>query len=375
MIVNGKIRVLHLLPSVQGYGAERQIVELLKSLECDEIEPVLATIYDPPTDVRGGLPFRVVSASRRSRRDFAFIGRLIGAIRAVKPDIVHTHTHVGKYWGRMACVVAGVHRIVHTEHNPCDTRRNHVERIADALLHRATSRVITFFAEQGQRLSENEGLPAAKVVVIPNGLHLPDERAGDRVAARAVMGLRDGDFGIILIGRMEFQKNQLLALRAMAAFSDDVRNSCVLSFAGGGRDEETLRGLCRALNIEERVRFLGYRNDVPSLLAGADLVLMTSFFEGMPLALIEAMIAGVPIASTPWIGSADMLGNGRFGFLTSGYAPENVAACIEDVFHHAAVRKEVARRAQHHVYEEYGISRMIDAHRRLYLDLCRERAS
>lgn len=373
--MNGKIRVLHMLPSVQGYGAERQIMELLGSLGCADIEPALATIYDPPAEIRRRLPYHIVSASRRGRLDIAFIGRLIGAIRAVRPDIVHTHTHVGKYWGRLASVIAGVPRIVHTEHNPCDWRRNVVERFADTLLHRATSRVITFFAEQGQRLSESEGLPPGKVVVIPNGLHLPQRRPGDREAARAAMGLRENDFGIMLVGRMEFQKNQMLALRAIAALPEDARARCVLAFAGGGRDEEALRESCAALNIAEHVRFLGYRNDVPALLAGADVVLMTSWFEGMPLALIEAMIAGVPIISTPWIGSCDMLGNGRYGFLTAGYEPQAVSASIVDVMEHPAVRSEVARRAQAYVYQQYGIERMIDAHRKLYLDLGREPAS
>jgi glycosyltransferase involved in cell wall biosynthesis len=373
--VNGKIRVLHMLPSVHGYGAERQIIELLKSLECDDVEPVLATIYDPPPEIRRALPFQVVSASRKNRRDVAFLVRLIREIRQIRPDIVHTHTHVGKYWGRLASWAARVPRIVHTEHNPCDTRRNAVERMADFLLHRATSRVITFFAEQSEVLRANEGLPPAKVVVIPNGLHLPKEREGDRAAARRVMGLREHDFGIMLIGRMEFQKNQMLALRALAALPTEVRNTCVLAFAGSGCDEEILRGLARALQIEERVRFLGYRSDVPALLAGIDLVLMTSWFEGMPLALIEAMIAGVPIVSTPWIGSTDMLGNGRYGFLTAGYEPETVAASIVDVLTHSAVRHEVARRARQYVYEQYGITRMIEAHRRLYVELCAERVS
>ncbi len=375
MSVAAKVRVLHILPSVQGYGAERQIIELLKSLESDEVEPVLATIYEPPAGVRESLPFRVVSAARNGRRDVAFLGRLISAIRSVEPHIVHTHTHVGKYWGRLASVAAGVPCIVHTEHNPCDTRRNAVERIADRLLHRATSRVITFFAEQGECLSQFERLPPGKVVVIPNGLHLPADGVGNRAGAREIMGLRDRDFGIMLVGRMEFQKNQMLALRALAALPEALRNVCVLSFAGGGRDETVLRGLARALDIEQRVRFLGYRNDVPALLAGADLMLMTSWFEGMPLALIEAMIAGVPILSTPWTGSADMLGNGRYGVLTCGYDPETVARSIADILEHPAMRQELSRRARAYVYEQFGIGRMIDAHRKLYVQLSAERAS
>lgn len=378
MNVDGRVRVLHILPSVQGYGAERQVIELLKLLCSKDIEPVLATIYEPPAGAREELPFNVVSAGRNGRRDVAFLGRLIDAIRAVQPHIVHTHTHVGKYWGRFAALAARVPRIVHTEHNPCDTRRTVVERLADVLLHRVTSRVITFFPEQGELLSRNEHLPAGKVGVIPNGLHLPEKESGpleQRAAARAVMGIGAGAFAIMLVGRMEFQKNHVLALRAMAALPETVRDSCVLVLAGGGREEETLRSLARALNIAEQVRFLGYRNDVPALLPGVDLILMTSWFEGMPLALIEAMIAGVPILTTPWIGSAHMLGNGRYGLFADGYEPAGVAASILDAIAHPRMRKELARRARDYVYDQYGIDRMADAHKRLYLQLMRETAA
>lgn len=372
------VRVLHILPSVQGYGAERQIMELLKLLRCEQIDPALATVYEPRPEALESLPFRVFSAARKGRGDLGFFRRLIHVIRSAAPQIVHTHTHVGKYWGRMAALAAGVPHIVHTEHNPCDTRRNGAERIADAVLHRATSRVITFFPEQGEILSQNEHLPADKVAVIPNGLHLPPEcqiSGAARDEAREVLGLHRGQIAIMLVGRMEFQKNHALALHAIAALPQQLRSLCVLAFAGGGRDEEMLRGLARALSIEEQVRFLGYRSDVPKLLQGSDLVLMTSWFEGMPLALIEAMIAGVPIVSTPWTGSANMLGNGRFGFITEGYEPVHVAASIVFAMAHGAMRGDLARRAREHVYRQYGIARMIDAHRSLYLEIVRERAA
>ena len=378
-MTSGKVRVLHVLPSVQGYGAERQIIELLKSLSCDDIAPVLATIYDPPADTGASLPFPIFSAGRGGRRDIGFFGRLIDVMRSVSPQIVHTHTHVGKYWGRAAALAARVPHIVHTEHNPCDTRRTALERLADALLHRVTSRIITFFPEQGELLSRNEHLPALKLAIIPNGLELPEVRdapaESERAWARETLGLQAAQFGIMLIGRMELQKNQVLALRAVAALPEAVRDNCVLIFAGAGRDEPILRGLARALAIEEHVRFLGYRGDVPKLLAGADLVLMTSWFEGMPLALIEAMIGGVPIASTPWIGSANMLGNGRYGLLTEGYEPADVAASLIYAITHPALRFEMARRAREYVYRQYGIARMIETHKTLYLQLAARRAS
>ncbi|HEV7180701.1 MAG TPA: glycosyltransferase [Candidatus Baltobacteraceae bacterium] len=360
--------MLHILPSIRGYGAERQIVELLTRLSSAEIDAALLTIYAPPEQACDAFAFPVFHAGRKNRRDFLFIGRLVGEIRRFKPDIVHTHTHVGRYWGRFAALLAGA-RIVHTEHNPCDFRRTRLERVADWLLHRVTAKVVTFFPEQGRSLSDFDHFPFEKLAIIPNGLALPDSRSANRTESRKLLAVPDDRFAIMVIGRMEYQKNHILALRAVAALPDEVRNAIVIYFAGSGEDETLLRGLARALDLDGAVRFLGYRSDVPKLLDGADLLLMTSWFEGMPLTLLEAMIAGVPIVSTPWTGARNMLGDGRFGFLTADYDASRVAAAIERALKHPMARRAVAEHAQEHIYAEYGIGRMVDAHRKLYLQV------
>jgi glycosyltransferase involved in cell wall biosynthesis len=367
--VSDKIRVLHILPSVSGYGAERLTVELLRYLPSAQLEVSLLTIYETPQEVREALPFRVVDAGRKNRRDRFFLGKLIREIRRCRPDVVHTHTHAGKYWGRVAAVLAGAKRIVHTEHNPCDFRRTPLERIADWALHRATSRVITFFREQGAALIRFESLPGQKLVLIPNGLPLTTA-CEDRAAARAGLEVQPDEFAILMVGRMEYQKNHILALRAFAAISEEIRARTLLLFIGSGREEIVLRGLSHALHIADRVRFLGYRSDAPSLLAGADLALMTSWFEGMPLVLLEAMIARVPIVTTPWLGARNMLADGRFGFLAPGFEPTQVSAEIERALRHPRMRGEIAERAQRHVYGTYDIRRMAEAHHQMYLQLC-----
>jgi glycosyltransferase involved in cell wall biosynthesis len=363
------VRVLHISPSVRGYGAERLVIELLTHLPDGKVDAALLTIYEPPAHVRDALPFPVFHAGRKSRKDrFFFLWNLIREIRRYRPDIVHTHTHVGKYWGRLAALAAGSRCVVHTEHNPCDFRRTPVERVADWLLHRRTSRVVTFFKEQGQRMSSFERLPMRKVALIPNGLALSGP-VENRLRARQRLGIALDEFAILVVGRMEYQKNHILALRAFSALYKQTREKAVLLFAGAGENEVMLRGLARALDIDDRVRFLGYRSDLQTLLPGADLVLMTSWFEGMPLALLEAMTAGVPIVSTPWLGAREMLGDGRFGFLAADFEPFRVAAQIERAIAHPRMRRSIAERAARHVKEAYQVERMVDAHRELYLQL------
>lgn len=368
------LRVLHILPSIRGYGAERQIIELLPLLQAPELTTGLLTIYEPDPEERARLGFPVLSAGRRSRRDYFFLPRLVTAIRQFAPDVVHTHTHVGKYWGRVAAILAGVKAIVHTEHNPCDPRRNAFERIADRLLHRATSCTVTFFSEQRLFLAQYERAPIEKITVIPNGINMPDSPL-NRDQARAALGAGANEFAIVVVGRMEFQKNHRLALETLAALHEETRRGVVLHFLGTGVEEPFLRGRARSLDIESHVRFHGFRNDVRTVLQGADLLLMTSWFEGMPLTLVEAMIAGVPIVTTPWTGARSMLGDGLYGFMATGWEAETVASELERAVALPGARAAIAARAREYVRRQYGLDRMAVAHRNLYTTLTRGSAA
>lgn len=367
--MSSDVRVLHILPSVQGYGAERLVVELVKHLQPRGIEAALLTIYKPQAESGDGLPFRHLSAGRRDRKDRTFLWRLVQQIRSFRPQIVHTHTHVGKYWGRLAAIFAGVSCIVHTEHNPCDLRRSSMETMFDRLLQPATSRFITFFEEQSQHLSRFEHIPSNKLIVIPNGLTPPDEADGDRAKIRERLGIGPDQLAIIVVGRMEYQKNHELALRAFAELEPEVKAKALLFLAGSGKNEPELRELAAVLRIDHCVRFLGYRSDVPELLRGVDLLLMTSRFEGMPLALVEAMLAKVPVVTTPWLGARNMLGNGEFGFIARDFSGAGVAEQIQFAAKHPELCNSVAVRASDHARKAYDIARMADSHRRLYVQL------
>ena len=369
MISSNPLRVLHILPSMQGYGAERQIMQLLPHLQTPEIVAGLLTVYAPSEEQRCGADFPVTDAARNGRRDFTFIGRLVEKICSFRPDVVHTHTHVGKYWGRFAAVAAGVRAIVHTEHNPCDPRRSVLDRLADRVLNPHTERCITFFPEQCEMLVRTDGVNPRKIAIIPNGLPFDMLPRVDRDAARRLLDIPSDRFAIILVGRMEYQKNHELALRALAALSAGERSGIMLFFAGSGLLEVELRTLAEALNVAGHVRFLGYRSDVPELLAASDLLLMTSHFEGMPLALLEGMHMGVPILTTPWLGACSMLGAGAYGRIAAGWEPAAVARAIVQASSEKQATRALAERAQEYVAAEFSLAKMVESHRQLYLEL------
>jgi glycosyltransferase involved in cell wall biosynthesis len=347
-------------------------LNLLPLLGNEQVDVGALAVYSSPLsdEERCRLKVPSIDVGRRSRKDYTFVLRLVREIRRFKPDIVHTHTHVGKYWGGLAAKAAGVRRIVHTEHNPCDPRRNVLERVVDRVLHAVTDRVVTFLSEQRQVLSRVDGVALEKIAIIPNGLAASEFVTNtDCSAVRLSLGVREDEFAVLLIGRLEHQKNQQLALRSLKEVNASLRRRIRLFLLGTGSCEAALRSLTAELHLEENVAFLGYRKDVSSLLSCSDLLLMTSLFEGMPLALIEGMLARVPILSTPWIGARGMLGNGRYGFISPDFEPRTLAVEMERALCYEGGRAAVARRAHERARSEFDIRRMADAYRALYLDI------
>lgn len=367
------VRVLHVLPALSGYGAERQVANLLPLLQSPDLTAGVLTIYRRPETGTQSAQYPVLDCGRAKRSDYLFLHRLVARMREFKPDIVHAHTHAGKYWARAAAVLAGVPALVYTEHNPCDPRRSKAERLIDPMLHRLTHRIITFFGEQRRALSVRDRVPIEKIVTIPNGLFLKSGNA-PATGLRERLHMRNDRYAVLLAGRLEFQKNQQLALRALAGSEPAIKERTHLYFAGGGSDEEPLRRLAADLGIDERVSFLGYRNDIDDFMAAADALLMTSHFEGMPLTLIEAMLAGTAIVSTPWTGVREMLDDGRMGFITAGWEPAEVADTLSRALLAHGERSAMVGRARAYVEENYSIGRMAQRHRSLYGELAGARA-
>jgi glycosyltransferase involved in cell wall biosynthesis len=363
------MRVLHVISELTGGGAERLVAQLVPKIQDAGMKCAVMSVYPsavPPEIASQDID--VMQISRKGRFDPGFFPRMIGAMKSWKPDVVHTHLHTGNYWGRAAAIAAGVETIVRTEHSPCDpSTRVPGSGIADRVLNNASGAVITFLEEQGRFLARYEGLDFSKIAIIPNGIvHGPVPTAASISEGRTRLGTEAGVFAIVQLGNLLKVKNQRLALQAVAAIDPALRHRVRLFFVGEGADRPALSELVRELHLEEHVKFLGYRNDVASLLPGANLAIMPSLKEGMPLALLEAMSAGVPVLTTPWIGARDLLQSGTCGIVAEDWKPATLARGVETVMTDYVEARAIAQRAQTFVRREYDIALTTQRHCDLY---------
>jgi glycosyltransferase involved in cell wall biosynthesis len=207
-----------------------------------------------------------------------------------------------------------------------------------------------------------------RIAVIPNGARPAAARAS-RADLRRELGIPADAFAIYSIGRLTEQKNHAALIagldRAVRAGGDDL----FLVIAGTGALEPALRAQVAALGLSERVRFLGFRSDATQLFAAMDLFALPSIWEGMPLALGEAMLAGLAPLLTPWEDHDDFVRDGETGYVATGFDAVALGAALARVRAAGDDRSALAARAQNKARELFDPVAMVEAHAQLYRDL------
>jgi len=272
-----------------------------------------------------------------------------------RPDALVAHGFSDHIWGRFAGLLAGVPHLVHVEHN---TRERYTawRRLQTRWLARRTDLFIG--VSEGVRQSLlSLGMPAAATIAISNGTRLePFAGAGDRP-----YGGRRPD--ILMAARFARQKDHATLLQALALLrADGLRPRLALAGSGSSRHLRKARRLCTSLGLDDQVDFLGQRPDVPELLMATQICVLSSHYEGMPLALVEAMAAGCVAVGSAVPGIREMLTDGVDGRLFEHQSPAALAAVLRDLLTHPQESAALAERGREVALRQYSLQRMLAAY-------------
>src|SRR6202051_2490905 len=193
-------RVVQLVPDLVGGGAETVVRALCAGLNGHGVEATAVSIYPSRLDDRAGgeLGVPLVEIGRRGRRDFGYFPRLVRALRALEPDVVHAHLHTGQYAGRIASFLAGIPAIVFTVHG--EEPKSALRHILDQALDARTARFVVFTEAQREELSHERQIGIERIEVIPNGVRA-SESAMSRDQVRDALGIPRGAFALYSAGR------------------------------------------------------------------------------------------------------------------------------------------------------------------------------
>jgi len=364
MRLNMGLRVVQLVPDLVGGGAETVVRALCSGLEGHGVEATAVSIYPSRLDARLGVEIGVpiVEIGRRHRSDLSYFPRLVRALRALAPDVVHAHLHTGQYAGRIAALLAGAPAIVFTVHG--EEPKSALRHILDQALDARTARFVVFTATQRDELSRERQIAPERIEVIPNGVHVSDAgMSGDHI--RDSLGIPRDAFVLYSAGRFREEKNHRLAVAALAQLGPDVH----LALAGDGPLEAQLHSDVAELGLGARVHFLGFRTDAAALGCAFDLFVLPSRRERMPVAVAEAMLAGLAVVTTPWPGVGDVLRGSACTFVAQSFEPAAFAAAIESARRALETAPRIAHDARAFAEEHFGVETMVRRHAALYRSL------
>ncbi len=303
----------------------------------------------------------------RPGRDVLALAALIRIFRRDRPHIVHSHTAKAGALARTAAVIARVPIRIHTFHghvlgghyfSPLRTRFFiRLER----QLARITHRIVAISPAQRDELTDVLGVaPRRAFCVIPLGLELRRFRSiepGGKASAKEALGLPSSCVLVTAVGRMVPIKRHDLLIRAFADLTRSGEKDWRLAFTGGGPEEARLKVLAARLAVADRIKWLGWREDVAPVLQASDALIQTSDDEGTPVSVIEAVVAGIPVVATRVGGLEDMLGDVQEARLVERGDVEGVTRAIRELRAEACVVSDATRDA---FVARYSAERLAD---------------
>ncbi|MCP3917118.1 MAG: glycosyltransferase family 4 protein [bacterium] len=365
------MRVLHVMEATIG-GTRRHIVDVARGQlrEGVSVHLAVSTLRDPgfPADLEAleaeGVHVERIPMVRavRPATDWRHYRRLVHLIRELRPDIVHTHSSKAGVLGRRASIAAGIGARVHTPHTFAflfealfGRVKRGVYRELERHLARRTERLIAVSETEAESFRASGVVAAERVRVVPNAIDA-SRFQGAAPIELAELGLDPARPTTAVIGLVYAAKGQDLALDALArAGCEDLQ----LLVVGPG-DTAELEARARALGVVDRVRFTGPREDVPSVLAALDFLLLPSRWEGMPYIVLEAMASGLPVVATPVDGARELVREGSSGFLASAIETDAVhAALVRACAASSEERVALGAAGRARVLADFSLERMV----------------
>jgi glycosyltransferase involved in cell wall biosynthesis len=359
-------RVLEVLYSFRTGGSEVVGLELAHQLSragvdvmCTAVEGISGPLRErcesfsiPVVDL--GFPARDIL-----RRN-GFNVTLARKLRALRLDAIHLQHFLTLQKSGLAARLARVPRIVVTEHSDAKYREDLGQRARLRLVWRLAHHITVIHPEMVDYLTSHFRIPAARISMIPNGIDTEYWHRRDREQRRAELGI-GAEIVFMFVGRLQPIKNVPELIRTFLSAQPTLQRPARLLIVGDGAEMAACRASLEGHPQARAVTLLGEQKDTRRFLAAADFVVLNSFSEGVPRALLEAMCMGLPAISTA-VGGIPLLLNGR-GWLTRAGNSESLRAALLEAAAQPEQAAECGERARTYVTSLYDYRHVLDRYR------------
>jgi len=288
-----------------------------------------------------------------------------------RPDVVHAHLPHAAWMTRWSRWAAPATVVIDTLHSSYAGRRG--RRIGYRCSRWLTDQVTAVSRATAESHLAAGMVDVDKTAVVPNGIDVDTWRpdAAARTDLRRVLGIAD-EFLWLAVGRLEAVKDFPALLQAMARIPERAR----LVILGEGPLRPELTTLASALRLEQRVRFIGFEQNVKRWMQAADGFVLSSRYEGLPMVLLEAGACGLPAIATDVAGTREVVVNGMNGWLPKAGDADALSNAMAKLMEMPAeLRHAMGERARQHVAEQFSLDAVLDRWERLYADLLERSAN
>lgn len=368
-------RVLYLVTSSGMGGAEQQVRSLALTFHrrgWDVTVVSMLPLIPPLSELAAAGVALATLGMTRGVADPRGLWRLRSVLRQVKPDVLHAHMVHANLMARVSRLLRPTPVVVSTIHNQDEGAQWRY------LAYRATDRlsdVTTAPSELAVREAVRRGAASGSgVLLVPNGIAVdefgPDPAA--RESLRRELGV-SASFVWLAVGRLDSAKAHPDLITAFGEIAP--ARPATLLIAGVGPLGQEISAMIRDRGLDDRVRLLGLRRDIPRLMQAADAFVMSSAWEGLPLALLEAAASALPVVATDVGGSREAVIDGVSGYLVPPRDPPALARAMADVMElPEPARRAMGQAGRHHMGRSFDLDVVVDRWERLYRDLLARRS-
>jgi glycosyltransferase involved in cell wall biosynthesis len=369
-----RINILFVMMQMEMGGSERLVHTLAQYLDRDRFNPSIAWFHGERiipefSDLR--IPLHHVPKFRRV--DFSAMKAIGALIRENDIDVVNAHHFMSMVYSFYGSKIRNRAKLVYTEHSEWELERLPWRwRKAGARLLRAADAAVGVSGAVANRMRRMFNMKPGKAVSIVNGVRQVPRADGKQLdALREELGISVSDRVIGTVANLKKVKNHLFLLRAYQAVAGNHSNVKLLLVGRGfGNDpdnsEPEIRSFIDSSGLRDKVILTGYRADVPALLGLMDIFCLTSFQEGLPISLIEAMAAGIPVIGTDADGIRDVICPGKNGFLVSISDGTGLESALRALLQNEPLRRAMGRESERLAANVYSFDQCIRSYQDLF---------
>lgn len=358
-------------------GSERLVHNLARNLDRSLFNPSIAWFFgNRILKEFEDLNIPLYHVPKVRRINFSTMLKLGDIIKSKDIDIVNAHHFMSMVYSYMGCKITNHAKLIYTEHSVWEIE--HVSwkwRIVGSHLLNQADAAVGVNSSVTKQIKKQFKIVDNKIFSIQNGVDL--EAFGNnsnKAYFKNNLGFTNNEKIIGIVANFKKIKNHIFLLKAFNELTIDYKNTRLLLIGQGFKDdadntELELRKFVNEKKLNDKILFLGYRSDIPALLHIMDIFCLTSFKEGLPISLIEAMAAGIPVVGTDVEGIKDVIIPDKNGYLVNSNDVTGLKNTLLSLINNESLRQKMGREAKSLTKDKYSLDQCVKQYQDLFLSV------